>query len=101
MTTIITDNCIDCRFTDCVEVCPVACFHGDDKQLYIDPEVCIDCSACIPECPVEAIYEDDDIPEDKLHWIEINAERAPQLPVVDSQVDPLPTAEAKKAELGF
>ncbi|MFB3081967.1 MAG: 4Fe-4S binding protein [Gammaproteobacteria bacterium] len=101
MTTIITDNCIDCRFTDCVEVCPVACFHGDDKQLYIDPEVCIDCSACIPECPVEAIYEDDDIPEDKLHWIEKNAERAPQLPVVDSQVDPLPTAEAKKAELGF
>ena len=90
MTTIVTDNCKDCRFTDCVSVCPVACFHNDDEMLYIDPDVCIDCSACIPECPVQAIFEDDDIPEDKEEWIAINAERAPQLPVCDEQMEPLP-----------
>ncbi|MGH8473216.1 MAG: indolepyruvate ferredoxin oxidoreductase subunit alpha, partial [Gammaproteobacteria bacterium] len=60
MTTIVTDNCLLCRFTDCVTVCPVNCFHGDDEMLYIDPEVCIDCSACVPECPVHAIYEGED-----------------------------------------
>ena len=59
MTTIVTDNCKGCRFTDCVTVCPVACFHYDDEMLYIDPDVCIDCSACIPECPVQAIFEGD------------------------------------------
>ncbi len=76
MTTIVTENCDGCRFTDCVTVCPVDCFHYDDRMLYIDPDECIDCSACIPECPVEAIYEDDDIPEEFVIWIEINAERA-------------------------
>lgn len=101
MTTIVTDNCKGCRFTDCVTVCPVACFHGDSEMLYIDPDTCIDCSACIPECPVDAIYEEDDLPDDKRAWIEINAERAAELPVVEDKQDPLPTAEARKAELGF
>ena len=101
MTTVVTDNCKDCRYTDCVLVCPVACFHGDDQMLYIDNDVCIDCAACIPECPVEAIYEEDDLPEDKKIWIEINAERAPNLPVVEEKQDPLPTAEQRKADLGY
>jgi ferredoxin len=101
MTTIVTDNCLLCRFTDCVTVCPVNCFHGDEEMLYIDPEVCIDCSACVPECPVHAIYEGEDIPDDKKEWIQINAERAPNLPEIDSKQDPLPTAEARKAELGY
>ncbi len=101
MTTIVTDNCKGCRFTDCVAVCPVDCFHGDDEMLYIDNEVCIDCAACIPECPVDAIFEESDIPADQTKWIEINAERAAQLPVVDEQVDPLPGADDRKAELGF
>ena len=101
MTTVVTDNCKDCRYTDCVLVCPVACFHGDDEMLYIDNNVCIDCAACIPECPVEAIYEEDDLPEDKKIWIEINAERAPNLPVVEEKQDPLPTAEQRKADLGY
>jgi len=87
MTTIVTDNCKDCRFTDCVAVCPVACFHFDDEMLYIDPDVCIDCSACIPE--------------DKQEWIAINAMRAPDLPVCDEQMEPLPGAEERKTELGF
>ncbi|MGH8522161.1 MAG: 4Fe-4S dicluster domain-containing protein [Gammaproteobacteria bacterium] len=101
MTTIVTENCLRCRFTDCVTVCPVNCFHGDDDMLYIDPEVCIDCSACVPECPVHAIHEGEDIPDNLKHWIEINAERAPNLPVIESKQDPLPTAEARRAELGY
>ena len=55
MATIVTDNCDLCRFTDCVTVCPMVCFHADDKMLYIDPVVCIDCGACTPVCPVRAI----------------------------------------------
>ena len=102
MTTIVTDNCKDCRFTDCVTVCPVACFHYDNDMLYIDPDVCIDCSACIPECPVQAIFEDDDIiTEGKEEWIAINAAKAPDLPVCDEQMYPLPGAEERKEALGF
>jgi ferredoxin len=101
MTTVVTGNCQRCRFTDCVTVCPVACFHGDDEMLYIDNEVCIDCGACIPECPVQAIYEDSDIPDDLRDWIGINAERAPALPVIEDKQDPLPGAEERRAELGF
>jgi ferredoxin len=98
---IVTDNCNDCRFTDCVETCPVACFHGDDDRLYIDPDVCIDCAACIPACPVNAIYDVFDMPDDKQSWIEINAEMAAKLPVIDAKQTPKPTAEMRKAELGF
>ena len=101
MTTIVTDNCNGCRFTDCVTVCPVACFHGDENMLYIDNEVCIQCSACIPVCPVHAIYADDDIPPDKQDWIEINAERSKALPVVDDQQEPLPGALERKSALGY
>ncbi len=101
MTTVVTDNCQRCRFTDCVTVCPVACFHGDEEMLYIDNVVCIDCAACIPLCPVQAIYEDMDLPDDKLHWVDINAERALKLPVIRDQEDPYPGAEARKTELGF
>jgi ferredoxin len=70
-------------------------------MLYIDPDTCIDCSACIPECPVQAIYEDHDIPEDQEHWIEINAEKSAALPVCEEQMEPLAGAEERKAALGF
>jgi len=70
-------------------------------MLYIDPDVCIDCSACIPECPVEAIFEVDDLPEGKEQWIEINAEKSAELPVCEDQMEPLPGAEERKTELGF
>jgi ferredoxin len=73
----VTDNCQFCRFTECVAVCPVECFHADEERTYIDPEVCIDCSACIPACPVRAIYEVIDIPDDQRRWVEINAEPSP------------------------
>ena len=101
MTFIVIDNCKDCRFTDCVAVCPVDCFHSDNDMLYIDPEECIDCGACVPECPVEAIYEESQVPEDKIEWIAINAEKAPKLPVINETGDPLPTAEERKTKLGF
>lgn len=101
MTTVVTDNCNGCRFTDCVAVCPVECFHYDDQMLYIDPDVCIDCSACIPECPVQAIFEEADLPEDQEKWIEINAEKAPDLPLITEQMEPLEGAEERKTELGF
>ena len=101
MTTLVTDHCQKCRFTDCVTVCPVDCFHGDDQMLYIDPDVCIDCGACVPLCPVQAIYEEMDLPEDKERWIDINAERAPGLPVINEQQEPYPGAEQRKADLGY
>jgi len=100
MTTVVTDNCERCRFTDCVTVCPVACFHGDELMLYIDPIVCIDCGACVTKCPVEAIYEEP-IPEDKQRWIEINATRAPGLPAIKTKQEPYPGAEERRKALGF
>ncbi len=101
MTVVVTDNCQLCRFTQCVTVCPVACFHGDETMLYIDPEVCIDCGSCIPVCPVKAIYDTIDLPEDKQAWIATNADRAKSLPVVDEEQEPLPTAKEKRAALGY
>ena len=98
---IVTDNCQRCRFTDCVETCPVACFHGDGDRLYIDPEVCIDCAACIDACPVHAIYDVFDMPDKFEPWIAKNAEMAPGLPVIDGKQTPLETAESRKAELGY
>jgi ferredoxin len=70
-------------------------------MLYIDPAECIDCGACVPECPVEAIYDEAQLPDDKLEWLKVNADKAPGLPVVNEQGDPLPGAEARKEELGF
>jgi ferredoxin len=70
-------------------------------MLYIDNTVCIQCSACIPLCPVHAIYADDDIPEDQRHWIETNAERSQALPVVSDKQEALPGAEERKAALGY
>jgi ferredoxin len=101
MTFVVTDNCKNCRFTDCVAVCPVDCFHGDDDMLYIDPNECIDCGACVPECPVEAIYDEAQLPDGLNSWIKVNADKAPNLPVVNAKGDPLPGAEERKAKLGF
>lgn len=98
---VVTDNCQKCRFTECVTVCPVECFHYDEGMTYIDPDACIDCGGCIPVCPVKAIYDTDSLPEHLELWIEINAERASVLPVLEKKLDPLPDAEARKVELGF
>jgi ferredoxin len=98
---VVTDNCSGCRYTDCVTVCPVDCFHGDGEMLYIHPDECIDCGACVDECPVDAIYEGTLLPDDKKDWIGVNAERASALPVIKQKGDPLPTAAVRKEQLGF
>ena len=76
MTHVVTEPCVKCKYTDCVTVCPVDCFHEDAEMLVIDPEVCIDCGACIPECPVNAIYAEEDVPADQQHMTKLNAELA-------------------------
>jgi ferredoxin len=98
---VVTGNCDGCKFTDCVTVCPVDCFHEGETMLYIDPEECIDCGACIDECPVSAIYTEDDLPENEKKWLAINAELAIRYPVITDKQDPLPGAEERKRELGF
>ncbi|MCC6216524.1 MAG: ferredoxin family protein [Polyangiaceae bacterium] len=101
MTFVVTENCKGCRFTDCVAVCPVDCFHGDDEMLYIDPDECIDCGACVPECPVEAIFDESQVPEEYEHWKKINADKASGLPSVTQKTSPLPGAEERKKQLGL
>jgi len=100
---VVTENCQDCRFTDCVDVCPVDCFYGDDRMLYIHPDDCIDCGACEPACPVEAIFADDELTEENKAWLEINSEKclSGELENIVEQGEPLPTAEDKKASLGL
>jgi ferredoxin len=88
MTYVVTDNCIRCKYTDCVDVCPVDCFHEGPNFLVIDPEECIDCTLCEPECPAEAIFAEDDVPKDMQQFIELNAELAKEWPVINEKKDP-------------
>ncbi len=100
----ITSPCIDVKDQACVEVCPVDCIkheEGVDRTLYIDPAECIDCGACVPECPVEAIFDETQVPDNQKHWTAINAERSASLPVINVQGDPLPGAQERKEKLGF
>ncbi len=82
MTYVVTENCIKCKYTDCVEVCPVDCFHEGPNMLVIDPDECIDCTLCVPECPVNAIYAEDDVPADQEPFRALNAELAKKWPVL-------------------
>lgn len=93
MTFVVTENCIKCKFTDCVDVCPVDCFHEGPNMLVIDPEECIDCTLCEPECPVEAIYAEDELPEGQENFIELNKELSESWPVITEVKEPPPEAE--------
>lgn len=93
MTFVVTENCIRCKFTDCVEVCPVDCFREGPNFLVIDPEECIDCALCEPECPAEAIFSEDDLPDDMQPFLEINAEKAQIWPSITASKAPLPEAD--------
>jgi len=88
MTYVVTESCIRCKYTDCAEVCPVSCFHEGPNFLVIDPEECIDCDICVPECPVDAIYAEADLPPDQQAYLALNAELAQAWPVIDTRKDP-------------
>lgn len=90
MTYVVAEPCVDCRYTDCVAVCPVDAFHLDDRMLVINPETCIDCDLCVPECPVEAIFPESGVPAEWTHFTQMNAEMvASGLPVITDKLDPL------------
>jgi ferredoxin len=98
MTFVVTESCIKCKLTDCVEVCPVDCFHEGPNMLVIDPEECIDCTLCVPECPVEAIFSDDELPEEHKQYLELNAELSESWPVITEMKD-APADEAEWREV--
>lgn len=87
MTFVVTENCIKCKFTDCVDVCPVDCFHEGPNFLVIDPDECIDCTLCEPECPANAIFAEDDVPDDQQEFTALNAELAQTWPVIAEKKD--------------
>ena len=96
MTHVVTESCIKCKYTDCVDVCPVDCFREGPNMLVIDPDECIDCAVCIPECPVNAIYADEDLPAGQEAFTALNAELAKTWPSITDKKDPPPDAEQWK-----
>jgi len=87
MTYVVGENCIKCKYTDCVDVCPVDCFHEGPNFLVIDPEECIDCTLCVPECPANAIFADDELPADQASFLALNEELSREWPVINESKD--------------
>ncbi len=98
MTYIVNDKCIGCKYTDCVEVCPVDCFYEGENMLVIHPDECIDCGVCEPECPVDAIVPDTEPGAED--WVEFNRKYSEKWPVLTTRRDPLEGAEEKESEEG-
>jgi ferredoxin len=106
MAHIVTSKCAGCKYTDCVEVCPVSCFYELDKQVVINPDECIDCTACVETCPVHAIYAEADLPAEFNADIEFNAVQSRQIKAAGKEAivkkkEALPTAAQRKKDLGF
>lgn len=93
MTHVVGESCIGCKYTDCVAVCPVECFHEGPNFLVIDPEVCIDCGVCVAECPVEAIFDEKVLPAEQKEYAELNVRLATQWPLITQSMEPLPDAD--------
>jgi len=93
MTFVVGEQCIKCKYVDCVEVCPVDCFYEGPNCLVIHPDECIDCALCEPECPVDAIYSEDELPEDQQVFLELNAELAEIWPNITEMKEALPDAK--------
>lgn len=89
MTHVVAEPCFDCKYTDCVVVCPVDCFYQNEQLLFIHPDECIDCEACVPECPVEAIFHEDNLPEEWKEYTARNAEMAELNPSIVEKQTPL------------
>lgn len=87
MTFVVTENCIKCKYMDCVEVCPVDCFYEGPNYLVIDPDECIDCALCEPECPIDAIVSEDDLTEDQMQFKALNAELSQKWPNITVKKD--------------
>ncbi len=100
MTHVVTDSCIRCKYTDCVEACPVDCFHEGPDHLVINPDECIDCAVCIPECPVDAIYADSDVPAEMARFHELNTKGAQRWPLILKHKEALHDAERWKEATG-
>ncbi|MBX2837812.1 MAG: ferredoxin family protein [Gammaproteobacteria bacterium] len=92
MTFVVTENCIACKYTDCVDSCPVDCFHAGENMLVINPDICIDCGVCVPECPADAICGDKDPGAES--WIAFNKKYAQTWPIIYNTTEPLPEADA-------
>ena len=100
MTYLVTDNCIKCKYTDCVSVCPVDCFYEGENFLAINPDECIDCGVCEPECPAGAIVPDTALAGSELeYWMKVNTDMAVKWPNIANQKDPLPDADANNREI--
>ena len=97
MAFVVTEPCVKCKFTDCVSVCPVDCFKEGENMLVIDPVECIDCGACVPECPVNAIYLDAEVPEPWSEYTALNARLAKAWPAITKKKAALPGADAMKS----
>jgi len=93
MTFVVTEACIRCKYTDCVDVCPVDAFREGPNFLAIDPVACIDCAVCVPECPVNAIYAEEDVPSDQQDFIALNAELARTWKAITKTKASLPDAD--------
>ncbi len=98
MTFVVTENCIKCKYTDCVDVCPVDCFHEGPNFLVIDPDECIDCTLCEPECPANAIFSEDEVPAGMEQFIRLNAELAKSWPSITEVKEPLEDADEWKGK---
>ena len=103
MTYIVNDKCIKCKYTDCVEVCPVDCFYEGENMLVINPDECIDCGVCEPECPAGAIISDLNVEtnESDAFWLKMNTEYAEKWPNITQQKDALPDADSFNPEMGY
>lgn len=102
MAYVVTEPCIKCKYTDCVEVCPVECFHEGENMLVIDPDECIDCGACDPVCPTQAIFPEEEVPDEFSSYTALNADLAASWPLITEKKDPLPEADeyAEKKDKG-
>ncbi|GAA4000629.1 ferredoxin family protein [Comamonas faecalis] len=102
MTHVVSENCIKCKYTDCVDVCPVDCFVEGPNMLVINPDECIDCAVCVPECPANAIFAEEDLPSDELAFIKINAEltNAPGWKTITRRKGALPDADEFNGQPG-
>ena len=94
MAYVVTQHCVDCRYTDCVTVCPVDAFHAGDRMVYINPDTCVNCDACVPACPVEAIFSEEMLPENLRSYLQINLQGSQTGPVINAKEDPLPNAKS-------